>query len=64
VREFCKTGGTVVGLALISVLYGVAGSIWTAIAMLCAVAALTPLVVALSFPETAGRRLEEIAPEA
>jgi putative MFS transporter len=64
VREFCKTGGAVAGLALVSALYGVAGSNWTAIAMLCAVGALAPLVVLFSFPETAGRRLEEIAPEA
>jgi putative MFS transporter len=64
VREFCKTIGAVAGLALVSVLYGVAGSNWTAIALLCALAALTPLVVLLSFPETSGRELEEIAPEA
>jgi MHS family alpha-ketoglutarate permease-like MFS transporter len=64
VREFCKTGGVVVGLALVSVLYGVAGSNWLAIAMLCAVGAVTPFVVLLGLPETAGRDLEEIAPEA
>ena len=52
------------GLGLVSLLYGVAGSNWTAIAMLCGVAALTPLVVLLGFPETSGRRLEEIAPDA
>jgi putative MFS transporter len=64
VREFCKTAGAVSGLALVSALYGVAGSNWTAIALLCVLAALAPLVVLLSFPETSGRELEEIAPEA
>jgi putative MFS transporter len=63
VREFCKTAGAVSGLALVSVLFGVAGSNWMAIVMLCAVGALAPLVVLATFPETAGRPLEEIAPE-
>jgi putative MFS transporter len=63
VREFCKTGGAVLGLALVSVLYGVAGSNWVAIGMLCGLAALSPLIVLVAFPETAGRSLEEIAPE-
>jgi MFS family permease len=63
VREFCKTGGAVTGLWLVSALFPLAGSNWSAIQMLCAVGALAPLVVWLSFPETAGRPLEEIAPE-
>jgi putative MFS transporter len=63
VREFCKTGGAVAGLALVSVLFGVAGSNWMAIVLLCGIGALAPLIVLLSFPETAGRQLEEIAPE-
>jgi len=63
VREACKTGGGVAGLALVSLLYGVAGSIWMAVALLCVIGALAPLVVVMLFPETAGRRLEEIAPE-
>jgi hypothetical protein len=63
VRELCKQGGAVTGLALVSLLYVAAGSNWTAIALLCAVGALTPLAVLLAFPETAGRRLEAIAPE-
>jgi len=62
-REVCKTGGAVTGLALVSALYGVVGSSWTAIALLCTVGALAPLIVLVFFPETAGRRLEEIAPE-
>jgi hypothetical protein len=63
VRELCKHGGAVTGLALVSVLYGVVGSNWTAIALLCAVGALTPVIVWRFFPETAGRDLEDIAPE-
>jgi len=63
IREVCKTGGAVTGLALVSMLYGVAGSSWTAIGLLCAVGALAPLIVLVFFPETSGRRLEEIAPE-
>jgi hypothetical protein len=63
VREFCKTAGAVSGLALVSLLFGFAGSNWTAIVILCAIGVLSPLIVLLSFPETAGRSLEEIAPE-
>jgi putative MFS transporter len=63
VREFCKTGGAVTGLALVSALFGLVGSNWIAIALLCAVGALAPLCVLTLFPETAGRSLEEIAPE-
>jgi putative MFS transporter len=63
VREFCKTAGAATGLALVSLLFGVVGSNWNAIALLCAVGALAPLTVLLFFPETAGKRLEEIAPE-
>src|SRR5262249_62015459 len=35
IREVCKTGGGVTGLALGAMLYGVAGSSWTAIGLLC-----------------------------
>lgn len=63
VREFCKTGGAVTGLALVSLLFSLTGSNWLAITLLCGVAALSPLVIWRAFPETAGRPLEEIAPE-
>ena len=63
VRELCKTGGAVGGLALVSLLYAFAGSNWTAIALLCLIGALAPLIVLAFFPETAGRSLEDIAPE-
>jgi MFS family permease len=63
VREFCKTGGAVIGLGLVSALYALVGSNWAAISVLCLVGTLSPLVVLATFPETAGRKLEEIAPE-
>jgi putative MFS transporter len=63
VREFCKTGGAASGNLVVSLLYGVAGSNWGAIVMLCGVGVLAPLVVLMGFPETARRKLEEIAPE-
>lgn len=52
-----------IGLALESVLYGALGSHWEAISWLLLVALAVPLIVALCFPETAGRTLEEISPE-
>jgi len=60
-REVCRHGAGVLGLTLVSLLYGVAGSNWTAIASLATVSLLTPVLVLLAFPETAGRPLEEIA---
>ena len=56
--------GGVGGLALVSVLFGVVGSNWIAIVLLCGVSLIAPLLVLLTFPETAGRTLEEISPEA
>ncbi len=63
VRILCTTLGAVAGLALVSALYGVVGSNWVAIVLLCGVAVMAPLAVFLFFPETAGRDLEEIAPD-
>jgi MFS family permease len=51
------------GLVLESVLYGVTGSHWHAVSLLLLVAIGSPVVIALAFPETAGRSLEEISPE-
>ena len=56
------TIGAVVGLSLVTLLYGVAGSNWNALSLLLLLALIVPLLV-LAFPETAGRTLEEIAPE-
>jgi MFS family permease len=51
------------GLALESLLYRFTGSHWSAVSLLLVMVAGSPLVVALFFPETAGRSLEEISPE-
>lgn len=61
-RLVVVTFGGSLGLALESFLYGLLGSHWTAISLLISLALLAP-VVALVFPETSGRSLEEIAPE-
>ena len=52
-----------IGLALESVLYAALGSHWAALSWLLLVALAVPVLVALFFPETAGRSLEEISPE-
>ena len=62
-RMGAKELGGVAGLALVSLLFGQVGSNWSAIAILCGVSLAAPLLVWLAFPETAGRSLEEIAPE-
>ncbi len=51
------------GLALESALYPLVGSHWNAVSLLVLVGFISPLVIALAFPETAGRSLEEISPE-
>jgi putative MFS transporter len=60
-RAFVSTLGTVGGLAAVSLLYPWVGSNWRAIALLGALALLSPLLVWLAFPETSGRSLEDIA---
>jgi putative MFS transporter len=62
-RVVVATLGATLGLALESVLYASLGSHWNAIAWLAAIGLAGPLVIAATFPETAGRRLEEISPE-
>jgi len=51
------------GLAAESALYEWTGSHWHAVSLLLLVALGSPIVIALGFPETAGRTLEEISPE-
>lgn len=63
-RAVIGTVGAALGLAVESLLYRALGSHWEAITLMLAGALLGPLIVALAFPETAGRTLEEIAPEA
>lgn len=62
-RALVSTLGTVGGLAAVSLLFPLVGSNWTALALLGSAGLAVPLVVWLSFPETSGRSLEEIAPE-
>lgn len=63
-RAIVATLGGALGLALESLLYRQLGSHWAAISVMLCGALVGPLLVALAFPETAGRALEEIAPEA
>lgn len=52
------------GLFLESVLYRVMGSHSNAIRLLCLASLVAAVIMFVSFPETAGRELEEIAPDA
>lgn len=62
-RAVIATVGGALGLAVESVLYRALGSHWQAISLMLAGAFAAPLIVAIAFPETAGRSLEDIAPE-
>jgi len=62
-RVIVGTIGGSIGLALESVLYTLLNSHWLAISILTVFALLAALIVAVAFPETSGRSLEEIAPE-
>jgi len=62
-RSFAATIGIVAGLGAVSLLFGVLGSNWLAVACLGAVSLLATAWVWMGFPETSGRSLEEIAPE-
>ena len=63
VRGFVATLGGIIGLAAVSVLFGVLGSNWAAVSVLAGLLLLVPVIVLTLFPETARRTLEEIAPE-
>ncbi len=63
IRGVIATLGATIGLAAVSGLYVMVGSIWTAIMLLCGIGLLVPILFYLFFPETAGRPLEEIAPD-
>ena len=62
-RAIVAAAAGILGLSTVSLLYPVFGSNWTSIAVLCAVSLIAPVMVWLFLPETAGRRLEEIAPD-
>jgi hypothetical protein len=59
---FVTLGGSL-GLLLEALLYGIVASHWTAIGVLATLALPGALLVARCFPETAGRTLDDIAPE-
>jgi MFS family permease len=63
VRSAVRDFGVVLGLGLLTVLYSVTGSNWNTVIVLTVVSLATPVIVYLTFPETAGRTLEDIAPE-
>jgi len=56
--------GGIVGLSLVSALYAVVGNTWTAILIVASLTLVTPVLIWFLFPETARRRLEDIAPDA
>lgn len=58
-----QTAGSVLGLASEGLLYAWLGSHWAAVRAIAATGLAMPLVVAIVYPETSGRALEEIAPE-
>ena len=57
------TLGGAAGLALEGLLYAGFGSHWTPVRLLALSGLAIPLIVALWFPETSGRVLEEVSPE-
>jgi MFS family permease len=63
IRSVMATLGGACGLAIEGVVYSALGSHWHAVSLLALALCLTPLIVALAFPETSGRALEDIAPE-
>jgi hypothetical protein len=54
---------TALGLALESALYALLGSHWEAVTWLLVGTLAVPAIVAVAFPETAARSLEEVSPE-
>ena len=62
VREGVGTVGASLGLLILSFLYGVTGSHSVSITWVLILTPISPLILLFS-PETAGRELEEIAPD-
>lgn len=62
-RAIVAAAAGILGLSAVSLLYPIFGSNWTSIAVVCTLSLITPVMVWLFLPETAGRRLEEIAPD-
>ena len=62
-RVIIATVGGVLGLFTESLLFGIFGSHWTAISVLALGAFIAPFIVLAFYPETSGRKLEDISPE-
>jgi MFS family permease len=62
-RVIIATLGGVLGLITESFLFGIYGSHWTAVSILALGAFIAPFIVLVFFPETSGRKLEDISPE-
>ena len=62
-KSLMSTIGAISGLALISVLFGMFESNWTAISVLACLCFGVPVIVLTLLPETARARLEDIAPD-
>lgn len=58
--QFISVSGGIVGLVVVSALYGVVGSTWTAVLMVGSLTLLVPLAIWFLFPETARRSLDDI----
>lgn len=62
-RAIVATAASILGLTAVSLLYTIFGSNWTSIAVLCTISFITPVIVWLLLPETAGKRLQDISPD-
>jgi putative MFS transporter len=62
-RSVLTNIGAVLGLAVHAALFIRVRSQWMAVTLLAPLILVAPIVVALAFPETSGRALEEISPE-
>ncbi len=62
-RGMVGTVAAIVGLTAVSVLFAYTGSNWVSIAIIAGVSLVAPFFVWMFLPETAGKPLEEIAPD-
>jgi MFS family permease len=61
--NIASVAGGIVGLSTVSALYSVVGNTWTAILIVASLTLVTPALIWFLFPETARRRLDDIAPD-
>lgn len=57
------TLGGVLGLAAESLLFAQIGNHWLPVRLIAATGLVIPLVIFFHYPETSGKRLEDISPE-